>query len=992
MKKHFKTLLSVLLVFAMLFSVTSVSFAETTEEDGLNWTVYSGGKLGTGGNVKADASVDVVTDVVYDAEDGDGDGEAYRLSANCYAQYVTCKLPVEANKYYEVSFNYYTGKLDGSGGAFSHVIVSKDGAAIKDYNSDYLAEVYRNFAYYTNKNGAMVSTNLRTTNNVTTNWNKMTVSFYSGNATEVVLAMRPTVGTDILTYVDNLQVNEVEVLAGADDILSDATAVVYSMSNLSSFADTNKFSVATYTFAKNTTNYTDETDADGDGQVYSMSANCYAQYATMQIPVSKNQNYKLSFKYHSTALDGAKAMFSDIRVIEYGAANSYDAKGNLAAINRDKKTGYSYNKNGVAVNTKINITEGTKTDDWNELTIDFYSRELSYVMLVLRPTVQVSVSIDDVSLTAVDSFTGSERIVNDFTIYNNETTILGTGGSVRPSTWGQSRWEYVTSEENLYVGAGADNDGEGYLFDTLGQWAVTKVPVKANTYYNLTFKYFGTELDGYQWGDDGMFSDVIVLPDGKAKNVVTDHLAYIGRNDAYYNNKNGAKIESENRVNSSVKANQWNEMSLSFYSGALTEVLLALRSTVATVYVDCIKLATASTLPNANLFPSGWTVYQMGNEGQGTDGVWEHTTAVIGESTEIIHSADGDGKSVVLGANTYAQYPTLPLITEKNKYYTLEFYYLSTAVNTGDNNKVFSDIYISNGNISSLKSSAIAHATTAADGSVIKNSETITVSGFTTRGATANEWQKVKITFYSGENESVRFAVRPAVSADTLVYIDDITLNDISVSTAYNQKAAIRVASNTDSVNVTQNGLRVYNSIQCDWLNEAEGNIVEYGSMVVRKGYLEENYENIDELDMEEIFLADGGIKTGVAYRAEGAETITGSGAVSLLWEENNTDDIFGKKVFTSYLTNISEKYYGDDYLIRAYAIDAEGNIFFGEITSVCIFDVAQAISEANSFENTFDNAAFSAFVIESGLQAEYEAWCSENALDVGGLYQSLVA
>ena len=986
MKKHFKILLSAMLILALLLSSVTASFAEADNSGELNWIAYNSGKLGTGGAVNSGAKVELATDNVYTGEDGDGDGTAYKLLGNCFAQYVTCKLPVEQGKYYEISFNYFTGKNDGAGGAFSHVIVSKDGAEIKDYNNDYHAEVYRDFAFFKNKNNALVKNDLRTTKNVTTGWNKMTVYFYSGNLNEVVLALRPTVGTDVPTYVDNLKIYEIAEPDGSDDILSDATAVVYNMSGLNSFANTNKFG-NTYSFAKNTTNYTAETDADGDGEVYTMSANCHAQWATMQIPVQKNQNYELTFKYHANKVGSNNAMFSHIRVIEYGAVNAYGANGNLASIGRDEKAGYFVNKNKVKVDAKINITEGTTTESWNEIKINFYSRELTYVMLVLRPVIdnQTAVSIDDVNLKTVDSFVGSERYASDFTVYENGTTILGTGGTVRPAGWGQSRWEYVADENLLYKGEGADNDGEGILLDTSAQWAVAKMPVKTNTYYNLTFKYFGEALDGYQWGDDGMFSDVIVLPDGKAKNVASDHLGYLGRNAAYYNNKNGTQIDFTNRINSNVKANEWNEVTIPFYSGNLSEVLLAIRSTVAIVYIDNIKLSAVSTLPSGNLFPNGWTVYKM--ESVGAE---EHTTAVVGDSTEFVHSEGGDGKSVALMPSTYAQYAAMPMATEKNQYYTLEFYYLSDAINTAwGNNYILSHIYVSAGATGNLADTALAAANTDYNGTVKKNGVGISVPGFTTKGVQPNEWVKAKITFYSGDNTQVRFAVRPAVNDKTTVYLDDITLNKVSISTAYNNMAAVREAKDS---NIGKNGLRVYNSVQTDWLNEAEGNIVEYGSIAVKEEYLAEAYEDKAAPDMSMIIANDKKLGLGVAYRAEGATTVTGSDAKNIHWEENNTDDIFARKVFTSYLTGISKENYGKNYLIRTYAIDAEGNIFYGDTVSVCIFDVVWAISVANNSENVADNDAFKSFVIDSGVQAEYEAWCTENSRDFGGLYNALTA
>ena len=340
--------------------------------------------------------------------------------------------------------------------------------------------------------------------------------------------------------------------------------------------------------------------------------------------------------------------------------------------------------------------------------------------------------------------------------------------------------------------------------------------------------------------------------------------------------------------------------------------------------------------------------------------------------------------------STYAQYAAMPMATEKNQYYTLEFYYLSDAINTAwGNNYILSHIYVSAGTTGNLADTALAAVSTDYNGTVKKNGGGISVPGLTTKGVQPNEWVKTKITFYSGDNTQVRFAVRPAVTDKTTIYLDDITLNKVSISTAYNNMAAVREAKDS---NIGKNGLRVYNSVQTDWLNEAEGNIVEYGSIAVKEEHLAEAYEDKAAPDMSMIIANDKKLGLGVAYRAEGATTVTGSDAKNIHWEENNTDDIFARKVFTSYLTGISKENYGKDYLIRTYAIDAEGNIFYGDTVSVCIFDVVWAISVANNSENVADNDAFKSFVIDSGVQAEYEAWCTENSRDFGGLYNALTA
>lgn len=104
-----------------------------------------------------------------------------------------------------------------------------------------------------------------------------------------------------------------------------------------------------------------------------------------------------------------------------------------------------------------------------------------------------------------------------------------------------------------------------------------------------------------------------------------------------------------------------------------------------------------------------------------------------------------------------------------------------------------------------------------------------------------------------------------------------------------------------------------------------------------------------------------------------------------ILWK--TTDDAY---IFTSYLTSIPKKNYGSDISVRTYAIDKNGNVYYGEAVSVSVFEVANAIDNANtadgSAQSETDINAFYAFVSDAKAE-EYAAWCTENALTPGALY-----
>ena len=967
MKKAVRLFLAFVLVLTLVCSMVSVGFAKSISEG--SWTVYDNSTtvLGNGGKLTytTSAAVNLVTDRLYTGADADNDSKAFKLESGCYAQWPSIKISFNKNTLYTLSGYYYGEAIDGVQGMFSDAVIIKDGGG-KTNKADHLSYLGRNDGYYLDENGGYTTVADRINSGVQAKkWNKIVLTFYSGENTSAVFALRPTVGNQAI-YLDNLQLNIADIEANDWNMYDNSTAKIGTGGTL---RPANQ-----YTIIKTEEKIYSGEGADDDGTSIAVTGG-FAQYVTRKIAVEKNKNYEYTLYYYSNSLNASGGIFSHALAMPDGGAK-FD--GSLFYM--DANGGYCVNAAGEKLTIKQSSIKNATAGAWNKVTISFNSGNLTEMLMVFRPTNQDVVYFDGFSLKEITKLPGVNMDNSDWKIYDFSTTIIGEGGK---STY-SSGAEVTIDTENVYTGEGADNDGKAYCFSgpCYAQYVTQIKEFEANSYYKVTLYYKAAQLDD----QGGIFSDLRMVRNGGEQNATSvDNLGAINRDRSYYTNKNGTQIDFTNRINSNVKANEWNEVTIPFYSGNLSEVLLAIRSTVAIVYIDNIKLSAVSTLPSGNLFPNGWTVYKM--ESVGAE---EHTTAVVGDSTEFVHSEGGDGKSVALMPSTYAQYAAMPMATEKNQYYTLEFYYLSDAINTAwGNNYILSHIYVSAGATGNLADTALAAVSTDYNGTVKKNGVGISVPGFTTRGVQPNEWVKTKITFYSGDNTQVRFAVRPAVTDKTTIYLDDITLNKVSISTAYNNMAAVREAKDS---NIGKNGLRVYNSVQTDWLNEAEGNIVEYGSIAVKEEYLAEAYEDKAAPDMSMIIANDKKLGLGVAYRAEGATTVTGSDAKNIHWEENNTDDIFARKVFTSYLTGISKENYGKDYLIRTYAIDAEGNIFYGDTVSVCIFDVVWAISVANNSENVADNDAFKSFVIDSGVQAEYEAWCTENSRDFGGLYNALTA
>ncbi len=170
------------------------------------------------------------------------------------------------------------------------------------------------------------------------------------------------------------------------------------------------------------------------------------------------------------------------------------------------------------------------------------------------------------------------------------------------------------------------------------------------------------------------------------------------------------------------------------------------------------------------------------------------------------------------------------------------------------------------------------------------------------------------------------------------LYIDDISVSEVfdGIKTAYNDAAAIRTA---NASSTGKNGVRIYNKIDKDFITEY--GITEYGSVA----------SLASKVDGELTVESESAVK-GIAYNSK---TVT----TPILFDETNTANIY-----TAYLTGIPKSNYDDEYIVRAYAIDGTGTVYYGEPTSFSVFDVALAIDNGNgtSVQTENDIAAFKVF------------------------------
>lgn len=242
----------------------------------------------------------------------------------------------------------------------------------------------------------------------------------------------------------------------------------------------------------------------------------------------------------------------------------------------------------------------------------------------------------------------------------------------------------------------------------------------------------------------------------------------------------------------------------------------------------------------------------------------------------------------------------------------------------------------------------------------------------------SEEWQTLTVVYDLCDNDTIAntgkgFTVNEFLYSILFLisdngaelYIDEMTLNLIPgthVKTAYNNAAALR---SSEASSTGKNGLRIYNEVDTDWV-EAK-NIVEYGSVAAFAS-------NVNG----EITLENG--KKGVSY-SDG----TFSAETSSVWEVKANS-----VVYTSYLTNIGSARYSEDILIRGYAIAADGTVYYGETVTVSVFNIANAIDNAETADGSeqteADANAFYTFVTNVNKSA-YQAWCDANGKTVGALF-----
>ena len=768
MKKAVRLFLAFVLILTLVCSMVSVGFAKSISEG--SWTVYDNSTtvLGNGGKLTytTSAAVNLVTDRLYTGADADNDSKAFKLESGCYAQWPSIKISFNKNTLYTLSGYYYGEAIDGVQGMFSDAVIIKDGGG-KTNKADHLSYLGRNDGYYLDENGGYTTVADRINSGVQAKkWNKIVLTFYSGENTSAVFALRPTVGNQAI-YLDNLQLNIADIEANDWNMYDNSTAKIGTGGTL---RPANQ-----YTIIKTEEKIYSGEGADDDGTSIAVTGG-FAQYVTRKIAVEKNKNYEYTLYYYSNSLNASGGIFSHALAMPDGGAK-FD--GSLFYM--DANGGYCINAAGEKLTIKQSSIKNATAGAWNKVTISFNSGNLTEMLMVFRPTNQDVVYFDGFSLKEITKLPGVNMDNSDWKIYDFSTTIIGEGGK---STY-SSGAEVTIDTENVYTGEGADNDGKAYCFSgpCYAQYVTQIKEFEANSYYKVTLYYKAAQLDD----QGGIFSDLRMVRNGGEQNATSvDNLGAINRDRSYYTNKNGAFVNFADTIKKNVKANEWNKATFYFYSGNETKGLLTFRPTVvggAQVYVDAVALTKVDVLKDSEKVPTGWTAYTMQSTIIGKGGSL-HPTAEVEVTTDTLCKEDSDGEAFLLNNDCYAQYVTRKIEMEPNTYYNLSFWYYGTTLGIDDT--VLSDVKLSKDGAENSNVTADNLGYLGKNSAYYTNQYGLTVTKYDAellKGVEANKWYKVNLPFYSGELESALLTIRPVSFNPTdstvgaPVYIDEISLS-----------------------------------------------------------------------------------------------------------------------------------------------------------------------------------------------------------------------
>lgn len=774
MKKVLSILLSVVLLLTTLWSVLSVSMAASTGTDYFetpaNWIFYkSSGTIGGTGSVTPAKAPRAETGTATYIREG---GSSLYMSAHGYAPAI--QLPdLELNKVYTLSFWYLApqGSTCTSLKAWLNSVgIYKSGVSAVSSN----AAIDTSAAVVMGPNGTGAG-NLASDTAGDEVFYQYSITFETDEATgtDLYFAYRHWIVGYGTLYLDDFELEEVEAPKTDDAYFEDADNW-YKLANMSTDIPADQSS---WTQSKSGWCSLGEV-SDSNVKSGNVALKYYGWLFPAYIPLKDlkaNRSYTLSFYYKASGVNttsGNPYIIADSGIyttspkIASGdtkvAGTSYNSDGYL--LHRGNVTGYTNPTGDYSSGERKHdgnlCSYGAVAGEWNYIAYTFDTYDYTDLYFILHCKFPNSTS----EFVYLDEFTLTENPVElaDMTWkpHSMTTAVFGENGTAGGGT-------VTRTKEQNYTGTDEDGDVRSYkIAGAYAQYPATQISFEKNKYYNLTFYYYGTELDSSK----GMFSHIkLVKEGGENADNTPDNLAYLDRNTCYYTNKNGAMIKLDGKVNTGVSTEAWNKVTLSFYSGDNTYAWLALRPTVwSAVYVDNFVLTETTELSKADqAVRLTWKSVSSGTTVFGANEKTAYGTFAEDETLVCPDAAD-DGYSNKLNPNNYAQYATTKIDgLEKDTYYYLTFYYYGAVL--GSNNSMFSDVKVvkDGGTHSSATPDNLGYVGRTNIYYTNKNGLNAPMTGTMLANATANAWNKVVIPFYTGDTTTAWLALRHTASSTT---------------------------------------------------------------------------------------------------------------------------------------------------------------------------------------------------------------------------------
>ena len=448
-----------------------------------------------------------------------------------------------------------------------------------------------------------------------------------------------------------------------------------------------------------------------------------------------------------------------------------------------------------------------------------------------------------------------------------------------------------------------------------------------------------------------------------------------------------------------IEVNTWYTLSYNFNSSDFEDIAFVFQKVAGgNMWIDDIILEK-EVEDNDDYFeePSNWAASVQGSKSSPcknilVDGISDTTVATAitwanySNSTETV---TGNGSSLLIDNPNHVSHIKLPDI-ETGATYRLKFAYKPTGGNAGANVLNFVGIFDPEFTQSKIKSDSTRTYSDLKTGFVAVDGYTrlsgkryrfengVYESGCDYASVSENtytdEWRETTLYFTAKENlDNLYLLISYTTEAGKLLVdgfefekvekVPDVieTLNSASIRAASEGSQGIRVNNRISKAEITKK------------------NIVSYGAIAIRTKRMDTGVT---------LTLDTQNIATGIAYNT----ALTNFGGrfnevVNPPRLRYPTDGNFEKyNYFSCVLIGIPERYYGDKYSVRSFAIDGAGNVYYGEVVEVSVFDVVRTILDPETPNASVNDKATANNIVQEIIDANqkdnsiptYEEWLSK--------------